>query len=50
MSVLIIVSAIIGVGILTLFVFAPLEPIDDEIANALKYDQNQEKMRKALGL
>lgn len=50
MTAIYLITAIVASLILTILVFAPLEPIDEEIANALNYDQNQEKMRKALGL
>lgn len=50
MTIIYLITAIIGAGILTMLVFAPFEPIDAEIRDALNYDQSQEKMRKALGL
>lgn len=50
MTIIYLLTSLIITAILTILIFAPLEPIDEEIANALNYDQNQEKMRKALGL
>ena len=50
MSVIYLIAGFIVTSILTLLIFAPFEPIDDEIADALDYENKQEAMRKALGL
>lgn len=50
MSIVYLVAGFIATSILTLLIFAPFEPIDDEIADALDYENKQKKMRKALGL
>lgn len=50
MSLIYLIAGVIATSILTMLIFAPTEPIDDAIADALKYDENKEKMRKALGL
>lgn len=50
MSIVYLITGFVITSILTLLIFAPFEPIDDEIADALDYENQQEKMRKALGL
>lgn len=48
MTALWIITAVISSVILTLLVFAPFEPIDLEIRDALNYDAKQEAIAKAI--
>lgn len=50
MTILYLATGAIITLVLAILIFAPFEPIDDEIAEALKYEQKKEKMGKALGL
>ena len=48
MTALMLMLAVLASALLTMLIFAPLEPIDEEIAEALKYETNKEKMGKAI--